>query len=110
MSSWRAVNEIFIAGSPDLWHVLRVMKRNYAWIAVIGTALALLPAASAFAQAKKTPKNWGYEIVDGKRVPKADKRQVNADGSWREERKDGDCTEIKEKTSSGELKITRKCD
>lgn len=73
-------------------------------------ALVVAPAAAAFAQDKSaTPKDWGYEIVDGKRVPKA-KRQANADGSWREERKMGDCVEVKERSAKGEIRITRTCD
>ena len=73
------------------------------------TALALPAAAAALQAQPKTPKSWDYEIVDGKRVPKA-KRVTNADGSWREERRDGKCVEIKEMSAAGELKITRKCD
>ncbi|MBW0143748.1 hypothetical protein [Sphingomicrobium clamense] len=73
-------------------------------------ALVALSAGQANAQDRsKTPKNWDYEIVDGKRVPKA-KRQVNDDGSWREERRTGDCVEVKERSASGEIKITRTCD
>ena len=73
-------------------------------------ALVALTAGQAVAQDRSTtPKDWGYEIVDGKRVPKA-KRQVNADGSWREERRTGSCTEVKERNAAGEIKITRTCD
>jgi hypothetical protein len=56
-----------------------------------------------------TPKNWNYEIKDGKRVPKSN-RVANADGSWREELKQGPCVQIKEGTATGEVKITRRCD
>ena len=74
------------------------------------TALVALTAGQAVAQDRSsTPKDWGYEIVDGKRVPKA-KRTVNADGSWREERRTGSCTEVKERTAQGEIKSTRTCD
>lgn len=72
-------------------------------------ALVALGAGQAFAQDRATPKNFDYEIVNGKRVPKA-KRQVNADGTWREERKVGNCTEVKEKTADGAVKISRTCD
>ena len=69
-------------------------------------------AGGAHAQANKasqsTPKNWNYEIKDGKRVPKAD-RVTNADGSWREEVRQGNCVTVKEGSASGEVKITRKC-
>ena len=85
-------------------------KTAIACLALGMTALALTPVGHADAQDRKTtPKDWGYEIVDGKRVPKA-KRQVNADGSWREERRTGDCVEVKERTAQGEIKITRTCD
>ena len=55
-----------------------------------------------------TPRNWNYEIKDGKRVPKAN-RVTNADGSWREESKHGNCITVKERSASGEYKETRQC-
>ena len=66
-------------------------------------------AAAAVAQNQGTPKNWNYEIKDGKRVPKAE-RVTNPDGSWREEVRQGKCITIKEKSPSGEYKETRRCD
>ena len=60
------------------------------------------------AQSQPTPKGWNYEIRDGKRVPKSD-RQTNADGSWREETRQGNCVTIKERSASGEYKETRQC-
>ena len=33
----------------------------------------------------------------------------NADGSWREEVKQGNCVTVKEKSASGEYKETRQC-
>ena len=75
-------------------------------------AFAVGASAAAFAQAgsnQSTPSGWSYEIKDGKRVPKGN-RVTNADGSWREEVRKGSCTEVKEMTAAGELKITRKCD
>lgn len=78
-----------------------------------GVALAATAASSVYAQAtantQETPKNWSYEIVDGKRVPKGE-RKVNPDGSWREEIRQGKCVTIKEKSAAGEYKETRKCD
>ncbi len=69
-----------------------------------------LAATGAFAQAdQSTPRGWNYEIKDGKRVPKA-QRQANADGSWREEIRQGTCVTVKEKTASGEYKESRRCD
>ena len=75
-------------------------------------ALAATAATAAYAQVsgdQATPKNFNYEIKDGKRVPKGQK-QINADGSWREEIRQGKCVTVKEKSASGEYKETRKCD
>ncbi len=65
-------------------------------------------ATVASAQGKTTPKGWSYEIKDGKRVPKGN-RVTNADGSWREEIRQGNCVTIKERTAAGEYKETRQC-
>ena len=76
-------------------------------------AMALLAgtsAGAALAQDRKTPSNFSYEIRDGKRVPKPSNRIVNADGSWREEIRQGSCVTIKEKSAAGEYKETRRCD
>jgi hypothetical protein len=73
-------------------------------VAVIAAAFAI-PAS---AQNQQTPKGWSYEIKDGKRVPKGN-RVTNADGSWREEVKQGNCVTIKERSASGEYKETRQC-
>ena len=75
-------------------------------------ALAATAASAAHAQVKgdqATPNNFNWEIKDGKRVPKGN-RQNNADGSWREEIRQGKCVTIKEKSAAGEYKETRKCD
>ncbi len=63
---------------------------------------------AALAQGQSTPKGWNYEIRDGKRVPKGN-RVTSADGSWREEVRQGNCVTIKEKSASGEYKETRQC-
>ena len=79
---------------------------------VSGVALAAGAASAAFAQSapdQATPKGWNYEIKDGKRVPKGD-RVTNADGSWREEIRKGSCVTIKEKSASGEIKTTSRCE
>ena len=80
-------------------------------LAVAGVAFAATAASAAYAQSadQATPKGWNYEIKDGKRVPKGE-RQVNADGSWREEMRQGKCVTIKEKSASGEYKDTRRRD
>ncbi len=76
-----------------------------------GVAFAATAASAADGQSadRNTPKGWNYEIKDGKRVPKAE-RQVNADGSWREESRKGACVTVKEKTASGDYKEVRRCD
>ena len=74
-------------------------------------ASLIVAASAAYAQAAggSTPSSWNYEIKDGKRVPKAD-RKTNPDGSWREEKRQGTCVTVKEKTPSGEYKESRRCD
>jgi len=90
------------------------MTRTWTIIFGVGAlALAATAASAAFAQANSgdqaTPSNFNWEIKDGKRVPKGNK-QVNPDGSWREEIRQGKCVVIKEKSAAGEYKETRKCD
>jgi hypothetical protein len=84
-------------------------------LVLTGFAVALVAGAAgaAYAQANQTaqstPKNWSWEPgKDNKRVPKAN-RVTNADGSWREEVKQGSCTKIKEGTGQGEVKTSYKC-
>ena len=77
-------------------------------IAAIAFA-ATAGTAQAQNQTQSTPKGWNYEIRDGKRVPKGN-RVVNADGSWREEVRQGSCVTVKEKTANGEYRETRRCD
>ena len=79
----------------------------------IAAALALGGASPAMAdkpghRAAKTPPRWSYDIKGGKGAPRG-KRHVNADGSWKEEVRQGDCVTVKEKTSSGEYRETRRC-
>jgi hypothetical protein len=83
---------------------------------VIGAAVTAASGSAALAQAAQgnassqpTPKGWNYEIKDGKRVPKGD-RVTNADGSWREETRQGSCVTVKEKSAAGEYKESRRCD
>ena len=61
------------------------------------------------AATQSTPKGWNYEIVNGKRVPKGN-RQINADGSSREEVRVGNCVTLKEKSADGVYKESRRCD
>ena len=74
-----------------------------------GIAVAAALGYAGAASAQSTPKNWSYEIKDGKRVPKG-QRVTNPDGSWREEVRQGKCVTIKEKTATGEYKETRRCE
>ena len=82
-----------------------------------GAALALLATGIAGAAAQSepsassasVPRNWNYEIKDGKRVPKGH-RVTQADGSWREEMRQGPCVTVKQKTANGDYSETRKCD
>ncbi len=74
-----------------------------------GAGFAGAAIAQSNPNSQSTPKGWNYEIKDGKRVPKGD-RMINADGSWREEVRQGSCVTIKEKTATGEYSETRRCD
>jgi hypothetical protein len=92
------------------------MTRRAIMFATFGVAVAALAAGAAYAQSsagqgsgtQNTPFN--YEIKDGKRVPKPTSRITNADGSWREETRQGNCVTVKEGTPDGAVKTTRKCD
>lgn len=93
------------------------MTRRAIILTISGVAVAAFAAGAALAQSsggqnatdsQNTPFN--YEIKDGKRVPKPNNRIVNADGTWREETRQGNCVEIKEGLKDGSVKTTRKCD
>lgn len=93
------------------------MTRRAIIYAVGGVAVAALAVSAAWAQSgaqsasndtQSTPFN--YEIKDGKRVPKPTSKVTNADGSWREETRQGNCVTIKEGSPDGAVKTTRKCD
>jgi hypothetical protein len=81
-----------------------------ALVAAVGLPMAAraAPASDMTATAQSTPRGWSYDIVNGKRVPKGN-RQVNADGSSREEVKVGNCVTIKEKSPDGTYKESRSC-
>ena len=83
------------------------VSKTAIWLGALAFAGAIGFAGVAAAQT--VPKNWSYEIKDGKRVPKA-QRLTNPDGSWREETRQGKCITVKEKSPSGEYKETRRCD
>jgi hypothetical protein len=87
---------------------MRISKKALVLGGIALVAAAGCATVASAQQDQKTPRGWSYEIKDGKRVPKAD-RVTNADGSWREEVKQGHCVTIKEKSASGEYKETRQC-
>ena len=89
---------------------MRRLSKTAVLVGVAGLGLAAGYATAAAAQATpSTPKDWNYEIKDGKRVPKG-QRVTNADGSWREEIRQGNCVTIKERSAQGEVKVSRRCD
>ena len=70
---------------------------------------ALSPAFAQRGEAEaKTPANWSYEIRNGRRVPRGN-RVTAADGSWREEVRDGACTTVRTMSAAGEYRETRQC-
>ena len=77
-------------------------------VALVAATFGASMAAAQAQQTQQTPKGWSYEIKDGKRVPKGN-RVTNADGSWREEVRQGNCVTIKEKSAQGEYKETHQC-
>ena len=85
--------------------------KNYI-VATAAAALAFGAGAPAPASAPqgnaKTPANWSYEIRNGQRVPKAS-RVVQADGSWSEEIKQGNCV-VTRTGRDGEVREVRRCD
>ena len=88
-----------------------LVKSKKAMVLGCAALMAATGSASMAAaqQGQSTPRGWNYEIRDGKRVPKASNRVQNADGSWREESKQGNCVTVKERSASGEYKETRQC-
>jgi hypothetical protein len=87
---------------PTVKHALMI------GVVAICAAAGFASASYAQQQDQRTPKDWSYEIKDGKRVPKGN-RVTNADGSWREEVRQGNCVTIKERSAAGEYKETRQC-
>jgi hypothetical protein len=81
-----------------------------ALVAAVGLPMAARAQQGPDKQAatQSTPKGWSYDIVNGKRVPKGN-RQINADGSSREEVRVGNCVTIKEKSADGTYKESRSC-
>lgn len=79
-----------------------------AGLGLASVAFAQSPAQPA-AQTQSTPKGWNYQLdKNGHRIPKGN-RVTNADGSWREEIKQGKCTTVKEMSAGGVYKETSSC-
>jgi hypothetical protein len=76
-------------------------------IVAIGAAAAAYAAPSED-QTTQTPKGWSYDLKGGQRVPKGN-RVTNADGSWREEISQGNCSTVKERSAAGDYKESRQC-
>jgi hypothetical protein len=75
-------------------------------------AAAVACGSSLTAQAPQTrqvPKGWSYDVNPrGQRVDRTN-RVTRADGSWREEIRQGKCVTVKERSAAGEYKETRQC-
>ena len=90
---------------------MRATVKKALLISAVACVAAAGLASAAHAQQpqdQRTPKDWSYEIKDGKRVPKGN-RVTNPDGSWRDEVRQGNCVTIKERSAAGEYKETRQC-
>ena len=71
---------------------------------------ALSPASAQKSEPEaKTPSSWSYDVRNGRRVPRPTNRVTNADGSWREEVRDGNCVTVRTMSASGEYRETRDC-
>jgi len=80
------------------------MKISKKALVLGGVAIVAAAGFTTVAVAQnQTPKNWNYEIKDGKRVPKAD-RVTKADGSWREEVRQGNCVTVKERSAPASIR------
>jgi len=97
-------------GAKDMTMIRRSTHALALVALLLGTSAAFAAAPDSNAgNQQSTPKGWNYLIVNGQRVPKANNRVTNPDGSWREEVRQGKCTTIKEKSAAGEYKESRSC-
>ncbi|MBA3677400.1 MAG: hypothetical protein H0W74_08360 [Sphingosinicella sp.] len=76
-------------------------------------AMALSAGAPATAQnagkTAKTPSSFSYDLdKSGRRIPKAGNRVQQADGSWVEEIKQGNCSTVRT-GREGEVREVQKC-
>ncbi|HWH22639.1 MAG TPA: hypothetical protein VNT25_05025 [Allosphingosinicella sp.] len=76
--------------------------------AALGLAFGAASPVAAQSDGARTPASWSYEIRNGQRVPKVE-RVTQADGSWSETMKQGNCT-VTRTGRSGEVREVRKCD
>ncbi|HEV2595591.1 MAG TPA: hypothetical protein VGU01_10370 [Sphingomicrobium sp.] len=75
----------------------------------VSAATIGLAAGAQVPAPPQTPRNWSYEVdKSGNRIARVN-RLVKADGSWREEVRQGNCMTIKERSATGEYKETRQC-
>lgn len=89
----------------------RFQAKAAAGVAVIGAIAAAAWAASPDPQSQRqaqTPPGWSYDIKNGKRVPRVE-RKTNPDGSWTEQYRAGNCM-VTRTGRDGEVRETRKCD
>ena len=93
------------------------MTRRAIMLAVGGVAVAALEVRVRAPRRATRPttdrrQGLGHDLGGRRhqRVPKPTAKVTNADGSWREETRQGSCVTIKEGTRDGSVKTTRKCD
>jgi hypothetical protein len=88
------------------------MNRVSRLVIILSGAAAIAGGGASVASAQdvQTPRGFNYEIKNGQRVPRPGNRISNPDGSWREETRNGKCVTVREKTATGELKETNRCD
>ena len=89
------------------------MMRTARKAVFVSVCLAATPIASRLGaqppRTPQTPKNWPYEVDQfGNRITRSN-RTVNADGSWREEIRQGNCLTVRERSATGEYRETRQC-
>lgn len=88
---------------PTTWTCLII-------VAALAAAEDAAPVrAQVTAGTPQTPRGWSYEVdKHGNRIAR-DNRVVKADGSWREEIRQGNCLTVKERSATGEYRETRQC-
>lgn len=90
---------------------MKPLHMTFAATVTVAAVLAfgfVAPASAQKADKANTPSNFPYEIRNGRRVPRGN-RVTAADGSWREEIRQGDCIAVKQMSASGEYRETREC-